>query len=89
MMIGFCIQSTCKGSLANNYSTTLVEDAQDSIIKSMRRIWNKKFRLKTITTKEYLKIRRAWKTDKFRNFISIDSEKASLMVALSAGIMRY
>lgn len=58
LMSHACIQSTCKGAIANNYSIVLVEDAHDSIIKPMRSIWNKKLKklgVKTITTKEYLK----------------------------------
>lgn len=57
LMSHACIQSTCKGAIANNYSTMLIGDAHDSIIKPMRSIWNKQLKkrgVKIITTKEYL-----------------------------------
>ncbi|EOH75868.1 MULTISPECIES: cysteine hydrolase family protein [Enterococcus] len=57
LMSNACVQSTCKGALAENYSVTLIEDAHDSVIKPMRTIWNKKLSdlgVTTKTTKEYL-----------------------------------
>ncbi|MGG5372543.1 cysteine hydrolase family protein [Enterococcus sp. AZ196] len=57
LMSNACVQSTCKGALAENFPVTLIEDAHDSLIKPMRNSWNKKLKalgVTTMTTKEYL-----------------------------------
>lgn len=57
LMSNACVQSTCKGALAENFPVTLIEDAHDSVIKPMRNIWNKKLKnsgVTTMTTSDYL-----------------------------------
>lgn len=57
LMSNACVQSTCKGALAENYPVTLIEDAHDSVIKPMRNIWNRRLHdlgVTIMTTKEYI-----------------------------------
>ncbi|MGG5316857.1 cysteine hydrolase family protein [Enterococcus sp. AZ072] len=57
LMSNACVQHTCKGALAKGYSVTLISDAHDSVIKSLREVYNKRLSKKgvvTLTTEEYL-----------------------------------
>ncbi|GCF92660.1 isochorismatase [Enterococcus florum] len=57
LMSNACVQHTCKGALAENFPTTLIEDAHDSVLKPMRGIWNTKLAklgVNVVSTKSFL-----------------------------------
>lgn len=57
LMSNACVQHTCKGALANNYSVTLISDAHDSVIKPLRNFYTNRLSkqgVQTVTTEEYI-----------------------------------